>query len=371
LSDWCRFIDDTGTDTMLNRLTMAGMALLIAAMPVRAQDAPATTTMPLPLARAVAGKTIELVETRAVYPRRQADYDAAKAELLAALDKPGGDIDRRALSMRIARLLDTLDADGHSFVMPARGRAPVQGQLQPRAHPVAESQRPSAFQLVATGSGKVLRWTPPPILDGGAASAAYLRHVDDEAKAIPDTQDACALVIDLTEQTGGNAWPPLIAMRALFGDTNRASMVDRDGKRAPFVSRAGLEAMARRQVGQQVDPLEPFATTPVAVVIGNRTSSAGEMLLIALLGEPRVQTFGHPSGGLSTANMTHALPDGSTLVLTERRYAQADGPVYRGRIAPMHVAADDETIDATVKRAAEWAAANSPRCKPPTVAARD
>jgi hypothetical protein len=356
---------------MRNRSMVACMALVMAALPLRAQQAPAAT-LPLPLARQVAGRTIELVEAHGVYPRRQADYDAAKARVLATLDEGGDDIERSALFLRLAALLATLDADGHSFIMPARGQQPIAGQLQPRAQTMMDKLRPPTLRLVTTGQGAVLRWTPPAIIDSSApAGVAYLKRFHEEAAAHPDFAGACALVIDLTEQTGGTAWPPFIAMHALFGDANKASMVDRDGKRTPFVNRAGLAEMARRQVGSEADPLAPFATTPVAVVVGEHTSSAGEMLLIALLGEARVQTFGRPSGGLSTANMTYALPDGSFLVLTEQRYAQANGPIYHGRIAPMHLAAADETIDATVRKAADWAAASAPRCRAPAGTAPD
>jgi C-terminal processing protease CtpA/Prc len=87
------------------------------------------------------------------------------------------------------------------------------------------------------------------------------------------------------------------------------------------------------------------------------------MLLVALLGEARVQTFGSTSYGLSTANATYRLADGSSLVLTQSRYALGDGPVYQGGIAPMHPAAKDAPVDDAVKAAAEWAAANSPQCR--------
>src|SRR5205823_15053421 len=102
---------------------------------------------------------------------------------------------------------------------------------------------------------------------------------------------------------------------------------------------------------------------PLAVLVGERTASAGEMLLVALMGEERVQTFGRTSYGQSTANMTYRLADGSRLVLTEQRYALGDAPVYHGDIPAMHPAAAGETWDASVRTAAEWAAANSPQCK--------
>jgi hypothetical protein len=88
------------------------------------------------------------------------------------------------------------------------------------------------------------------------------------------------------------------------------------------------------------------------------------MLLVALMGEERVRTFGQTSYGMSTVNQMHPLPDGGTLVLTQMRYALGDGPVFRGGIPAMQPAAAGDTWDASVRTAAEWVAANSPRCAP-------
>jgi C-terminal processing protease CtpA/Prc len=158
------------------------------------------------------------------------------------------------------------------------------------------------------------------------------------------------------------AWPPFIAMYPLFGNANKARWVDRDGKTIPFVDRAALAAMAAQHVGDRANPFASFATGPLAVLVGAKTASAGEMLLVALMGEERVRTFGQTSYGMSTVNQMHPLPDGSTLLLTQMRYALGDGPVFHGGIAPMQPAAAGETWDVTVRAAAEWAAANSPRC---------
>lgn len=222
---------------------------------------------------------------------------------------------------------------------------------------------PPTFQLLKTDDGTVLRWTPPPIVNSGvSAIAPYLKRFYDEAGAMPDIAQACALVVDLSEQSGGNAWPPFVAMYPLFSDTNKANWVDRDGKRTPFVSRANLEGMDRTFGDGRANPLRRFGSGPVAVVAGKRTASAGEMLLIALLGDTRVQTFGNTSSGMTTANATYSLADGSTLVLTQSRYSLGNGPIYRGGVAPMHPLGPEETLNDGVTMAVKWVAANSPRC---------
>jgi len=314
-------------------------------------------TMPAALAREVADRTIELVERRALYPRDQAEYAQARTALLAAFEGQPAQIERKALYARIRRLLGTLDTDQHSFLIPAGTQLTT---LRKQAAP--DDLPPPAFQLLKTGKGTVLRWTPPPVVGGGmAAIAPYLKRFHDEA-AMLDTAQACALVVDLSEQTGGNAWPPFVAMYSLFDDANKANWVDRDGRRKPVVDRAGLEKMNRELGDGRANPLRRFGSGPLAVVTDRRTASAGEMLLVALLGKDQVQTFGNTSAGKTTGNVTYTLADGSTLILTQTRYALGDGPVYRGGIAPMHPIGPGNTLKDAVAAAAQWAAEHSPGC---------
>ena len=328
-----------------------------AAIGTRAANAPART-MSLALAQKVVDQTIALVESKGLYPRRQEEYAHAKQDLLAAVDGKTADVDESDLHARIRALLATLDADGHSMLMPATGPGRFSFPMSPRP-PVPQ------FRIVATSHGTVLHWMPPATTDGTPESQSwYVNAVYEDAATLPGAGQACALVVDLSAQTGGNAWPPFIAMYPLFGDANKARWVDRDGKAIPVVNRAGLEKMAARATPGLVNPFARFATDQLAVLVGDQTASAGEMLLVALMGEARVRTFGRTSYGMSTANATHQLPDGATLVLTEMRYALGDGPVIRGGIPAMQPAAAGETWDASVSTAAEWAAAHSPRCAP-------
>lgn len=333
----------------------AAACAVLLSMNVSAADLP-VSTMPRALAREVVGKTVELVESKGVYPRRQAEYAQARAELLAAVDGDSAEVDRKDVYRRIGKLLGTLDADGHSFLIAPRQQLKVW-------RPPEAGLPPPSFSLVETGHGTVLRWTPPATTDGEARFHAYAQRMSDEAAAHPDFAQACALVVDLSEQTGGNMSAPFMVMYPLFGDANQAKVVDRDGTRTSLGARTWAESMHRQYAPELASPLAAYATGPLAVVVGKDTSSAGEMLLVALMGEDRVQTFGRTSQGMSSMNQSYPLPDGAILVLTEHRYAVGEGPVFHGGIPPMHPAAIGELMDAVVKTAAEWATANSPRCK--------
>jgi len=338
-----------------------GIAVLAAMFftPAVGAEAPAET-MSVSLAREVASKTVALVESRGLYPRQQAEFDRARMALLAILDGQPLEVDRTELYTRITGLLATLDTNGHSFLIPARHELTVQ-----RTQTASSDLPPATFLVLQTSKGKVLRWTPPPSVNNSmTAIGPYLTRFHDEAETTPDITDTCALVVDLSEQTGGNAWPPLVAMHPLFSDANNAMWVDRDGKRTALMNRAGLQEMRQRTGEGRANPLSRFDEGPLAVVTDKRTSSAGEMLLIALLGEARVQTFGSTSSGMTTANATYPLPDGSTLVLTQSRYAIGNGPVVRGGIEPMRQINPKENSADRIARAAEWVAANSVGCRP-------
>lgn len=342
--------------------TSLALAVPALAMPAATDTAPQITApaqapdrLPVPLARQVVERTIELVETKALLPRDQNEYLRAKADLMGLLDAPSGDIERGVLYKAINKVLRTLDVDGHSFIQSPTSRAYVQQLPSKTVVP--------PFRLVATSNGSVLHWTPQQIMGNTPEKvAAYFNRFFDDATQFKELEKACAVVVDLSEQKGGSAWPPFAAMLPLLGASNNAMFVDRYGKRSPFAFQLIKEFESKYAAGRS-NPLLRFAKLPLAVVVGSRTASAGEMLLVALLGEgERVQTFGHTSAGMSTGNLTYAMPDGSALILTESRYAIGNGPVIHGGIPAAHPAAPYDSDEAIVKSAAEWAARQSPMC---------
>jgi hypothetical protein len=309
------------------------------------------------VARAVAERTIELTETKAVPPRDSAEYARAKGALLATLDSHPQGMPRGTLYQAIGVLLATLDSSDHSFIW-----APVQSQHFQAGNPV-QAVHQSGFAGIATPQGKVLHWSPPPVTATGPdAMTDYMKRFLAEAQAAPERASACALVIDLRGQTGGNAWPVMFAMQPLFGEANSTAFVDRSGTRMPVVYAPALLQYWRQATADAPHPMARFAGLPLAVVTGNQTSSAGEMVALALLGEgERIRTFGWATDGRTTANQTYPLPDGGMLILTQANYAVGDKAI-RGKLLPQQAARDGETPAAVLAQAAAWAAARSPLC---------
>lgn len=342
---------------IMNAVRAAVLVALLGGLPAAMADTPVQNPefLPIALARQVVQRAVELVDARGLAPRDPGELERAKAALATFIEAQANEVNRRALYVKIAELLETLDTDGHSFTMsPARQSTAELTVLPPP--PVPE------FRLVPTPSGLALHWTPRRMASTTHAQRTrYLEDFRAAAAALPAMRHACALVIDLTEQAGGNAWPPMVAMRPLFSATNAAVMVDRAGQRTPLLKVADLAGMDPHL--EHPHPLQRYAGVPLAVLANGSTASAGEMVMIALMGEgDRVATFGATTYCLTTANDIHPLPDGSLLVLTEARYAVGLGPVIRGGIVPAHPPEPGETPAQLTARAAQWATVRSPLC---------
>jgi carboxyl-terminal processing protease len=89
---------------------------------------------------------------------------------------------------------------------------------------------------------------------------------------------------------------------------------------------------------------EPYVLTdpisPVAVLIRDLTTSAGEGVLVAFIGRPATRSFGTPTAGLPTSPRRFLLPDGAYLVFTDAAATDRNGQVYESEISP-----DERVID--------------------------
>jgi len=304
-------------------------------------------------ARALVDELTELVESQSLGPRDPAEYELAKRRLHEQLKPEGARIDRKGLYATARALLGTLDTDGHSLLLSRQQMQSWGSSTQPAA-----ASRAAVASVQDTAAGAVLVVRPPQAtftdLKPTLEYAQLLRQqiVGEMARKPP-----CALVVDLTDQRGGNAWPVLAAFSGLFTDKNLAKTVDRNGVRKPVVDVGYLDKISP----QAESALRTFAGQPFAVVLGPRTASSGEMLAVALRGEPAVRWFGRPSFGATTINRSPMLADGAILLLTYARYAVGDANPIRGKLVP-DVLADNDTPEAAVSLAASWATAQAPAC---------
>lgn len=301
------------------RQKLAASAVVIVLVMVGCSDgSPPNTGEDMgPRARAYLTTALDLMERDALL-RDDVDWAEVRRDAFTrAGDADNPDQTHQAIAAAVASL-----GDGHStFRPPAQSstdgdETPTQvGGLSGRALPGG------AGHLALPGVG-----------GSDALAKAYVRE-GRAALAAAGGGGGCGWVIDLRTNTGGNMWPMLAVVAPLLGDGNVGAFVYPDGReRAWTIDGAAPRLDANPFPWGPGDP--PPHGGPVAVLTGERTASAGEAVAVAFRGHRASRSFGTATAGVPTANETHRLSDGATIILTEARDADRDGVVYDSPIVP-------------------------------------
>lgn len=141
-------------------------------------------------------------------------------------------------------------------------------------------------------------------------------------------------IIDLRNNTGGNCWPMLAGLAPLLGEGVYGYFVSSTEK-IPISYSEGAVMQGRHARCAVKNPYRITGERPSVIVLtGPNTASAGEIVALAFKGRDGVSLFGEPTAGLTTANATYKLSDGSMLVLTVCREADRHGNIQEGRVHP-------------------------------------
>ena len=135
--------------------------------------------------------------------------------------------------------------------------------------------------------------------------------------------DAKGVIIDLRENTGGNMYPMITAVSPLLPS----------GGILKFKSRKRLTPITLEYVvkSYQIAPDSIGkipSSTPVAILTSPHTGSSGEATLLCFHGLDNVRTFGGPSAGYASGNVTHILADGYMLAITRSCDVARTGEVF-------------------------------------------
>jgi C-terminal processing protease CtpA/Prc len=222
----------------------------------------------------------------------------------------------------------------HSFIMPARQAALYSNntvQLK-RVPALRELVGPIETEIADGGIGYIV---VPRISTSDPTLSTLLADSLQALIGQLAAQGAKRWIIDLRKNSGGNCWPMLAGMGPLLGN----------GVCGFFVRKARVTSI-RYQDGNAMHGNTIMCKTSkpvmlsdeqrqqIVVLTGPKTSSSGEILALAFKGMPQVRLMGEPTAGLTTANTTYDLFDGSTLVLTICHEADRSGKICEGRIIP-------------------------------------
>ena len=157
-------------------------------------------------------------------------------------------------------------------------------------------------------------------------------------------------ILDLRKDGGGNMWPMLAALRPFLGASDLGY----------FRGAGRLSTSWKTQLDQQYPDVASIdlGATPLAVLTGPHTASAGEAVAIALKGRPHTRFFGMPTMGMPTGNRTYPLPDGAAIALTvtvelDRNHVEYDGPIQPDVVVTPS-AQSGESADNTMAAAQRW-----------------
>lgn len=136
-------------------------------------------------------------------------------------------------------------------------------------------------------------------------------------------RDARGVVLDLRGNTGGNMGPMISSVSPLLPD----GIILRFKARTRTMP-IWLESILRGAslTGSNIEKFP--ASTPVAILTDDNTGSSGEATLLCFRGLDNVRTFGMPTAGYASANVTKFLADGYLLVITTASDMARTGEVF-------------------------------------------
>lgn len=136
-------------------------------------------------------------------------------------------------------------------------------------------------------------------------------YADTLAQGLTAHPEACAAVVDLRGNDGGDMGPMYAGLSPLLPDGTALSFVSRMGTTDVVIDGNSVTGGGTPTTtsGGKLD-------VPVAVLTDGVTASSAEATLLAFRGLDNVRTFGEPTAGYASANMVIDYPDGRSLMLT-------------------------------------------------------
>ncbi len=169
-----------------------------------------------------------------------------------------------------------------------------------------------------------------------ALIAGYARTGQGIVRTYADSA-VCGWILDLRANNGGDLNPMLAAVGPLLGDGPAGFKRTGVGLITAFGYDKGRVWLGRDTVLRlPLSEVTPPVNTPVVVLLGPITASAGEAVAIAFRGLPRATSFGATSAGFTTGNQGYRLSDGAFVIVTETVLGDRLAREYGGVLKPEH-----------------------------------
>ncbi|MCI5090143.1 S41 family peptidase [Phaeodactylibacter sp.] len=215
--------------------------------------------------------------------------------------------------------------DNHSFIRRQNGRLVFGAAIDCQQSNVVVPNLPEniGYVRVSSFSGSI-----------NAAAIAFAEDIQAQIRN-RDHQDIEGWIVDLRGNIGGNMWPMLAGIGPVLGEGLAGHFIDPNGVEEPWFYINGAARLNQNNIVSAPDPYELINPDPkVAVLLDRAVISSGEAIAIAFKGRANTRHFGAASCGLSTANTTFSLPDGSSLFLTTAYMADREKNLFGGPVMP-------------------------------------
>jgi carboxyl-terminal processing protease len=272
---------------------------------------------------------LDFIERNAYYLSRIGDWHSLR---LRVISESAGAKSTSDLYPIIDEVLGQLGDDHSSFWRP---KPPTQATAA-----TSETKAPIPYASLLDG-----RWGYLYIPDCYGDDAVLQAYTDTGRTALNQFRHAQGWIIDLRKNTGGNMFPMLTTIGPIAGTGILGKFVYRSGEGDSWGYRSGATFYNDHEVLKSQVVVEDISSDiPVALLLGNRTGSSGEITAIGLFGRPNTRSFGQPTRGVPTANNDYDLPDGAKLLVTTALTADRSGKLYDSRIVPDEITKNDEAV---------------------------
>ena len=158
----------------------------------------------------------------------------------------------------------------------------------------------------------------------------------------------CGLILDFSENSGGNMWPMLVGLSPLLSEGHLGIFRSADGTISKIEKDNGLVTLGGKPHFLNYPQSATFQSSVpfIAIIIGNKSSSSGEITPLMFYGQKNVKFFGHKTSGFTSANQVFPLPNGGTLVLTTSMTEDRNGNSHPDGIEP-HIASAEPFQDSS------------------------
>ncbi|MCU0635821.1 MAG: S41 family peptidase [Gemmatimonadaceae bacterium] len=279
---------------------------------------------------------LQLMETNSIN-RLRIDWPAFRAQVRTAASGARS-VDELAPALRTAL---TLLGDGHSSFRLPSGAFLFVSTRQCTSPTVPDPVVPSTIGYVRV-----------PAFSGTTSQAGSLATGLQSGIQARDVPGVVGWIVDLRGNGGGNMWPMVAGVGPVLGEGVIGHFIDPTGFTDAWEYRNGAARLGATDLQRVSTPyVLRTPAPPVAVLIDNRVASSGEAVAIAFKGRANTRFFGSATCGLSTANRSFPLANGSSLNLTVSTMADRNRVPFGDQVQP------DERIvaaDSVVSRAVEW-----------------